>query len=376
MPRTTPCALCGLALSGLALCTLALAAGPAWAQLAHHPFALGGNEGAVGHQNALGAWLLGQESRFALKLTGAVRGTKSGGIGAAPGLVALSFAYGVFHAAGPGHGKAVITAYMTSNEVALRRGLVIALLAALLQGLVATALVRIAPVLHPATPPRMTAPADWIEPPTYLGIALLGVVLVWRKGRALRAVLRHLAPPALFARSSYDPTSFVLAAAGSTMHFETTLAVPESRRFFSDADLGNAGSAVHAPDCTCSHMPDPTRLGAADRLNWKAATLAVVTAGARPCSGAILVLVFALAQGVFAAGVAATFAMSLGTAMTTGALAILAVGAKALALRLFGGGSARSALLGPALEFAAAAAVLLFGMARVGAGLAGAHVTA
>ena len=129
----------------VAIGAIALVAQPAAAQLAHHPFAVGASEGAVGHQNALGAWLLGMESRFYLQLTHAVRLTKESAAGAA-GLVGLSFAYGVFHAAGPGHGKAVLTSYMLSNEVALRRGLVIALLAAILQGLVATAVVGIAEI--------------------------------------------------------------------------------------------------------------------------------------------------------------------------------------------------------------------------------------
>ena len=367
MPRTIPPLPVACT---LVACILALAAGPTWAQAAHHPFAIGGNEGAVGHQNALGAWLLAQESHFALKLTGAVRRTRSDGIGAAPGLIALSFAYGVFHAAGPGHGKAVITSYLASNEVVLRRGLLIALLAAILQGLVATALVGVAAVGLHATAPRMTAAAEWIEVASYVGIAMLGIVLVWRKGRALWATLRHVRPPAILAPSPYDPSGFVLVPAGSTMRFETSVAVAESRRFFSDADVTR-----HEPDCGCAHMPDPRRLGA-DRLDWRAAALAVVTAGARPCSGAILVLVFALAQGVFVAGVAATFAMSLGTAITTGGLAILAVSAKTRALHLFGDGSARSALLGRLLEFGAAAAVLLFGLALLGAWLAGAHLTA
>ena len=45
-------------------------------------------------------------------------------------------------------------------------------------------------------------------------------------------------------------------------------------------------------------------------------------------------LVFALAQGLFWAGIASTFVMGLGTAITVGAIATLAVGAKALAKRI------------------------------------------
>ena len=85
-------------------------------------------------------------------------------------------------------------------------------------------------------------------------------------------------------------------------------------------------------DCGHSHAPDPATLG--DGFSWRGAAATVVAAGSRPCSGAILVLVFALAQGLFAAGVAATFAMSLGMAITTGALACAAVFAKRLAMRL------------------------------------------
>ncbi len=356
----------------VAFCGLTLAASPAWAQLVHHPFAIGGTEAAVGHQNAVGAWLLGQESRFALKLASAVRGTRTGGLRAAPWLIALSFIYGIFHAAGPGHGKAVITAYMASNEVALRRGFTIALLAAILQGLVATALVGLAAIVLHATAARMTAAAEAIELASYVGIAMLGAILVWRKGRALRAALRHARPPAFLAPSTPTVglwTGLVPAPAASTMRYETSLRLPESRRFFSDA------GATHEPDCTCGLMPDPGRLAMHD-MDWKAAALAVAAAGARPCSGAILVQVFALAQGVFAAGVAATFAMSLGTAITTGALAALAVSAKTLALRLVGSGLPRSALLGRALEFAAAAAILLIGLALVSAWLAGRQFTA
>ena len=50
-------------------------------------------------------------------------------------LVGLSFAYGIFHAAGPGHGKAVISSYMLANEVALRRGILLSFVSAFLQAL-------------------------------------------------------------------------------------------------------------------------------------------------------------------------------------------------------------------------------------------------
>ena len=104
-----------------------------------------------------------------------------------------------------------------------------------------------------------------------------------------------------------------------------------------------------------------------------------MTAGARPCSGAILVLVFAAAQGIFLAGVAATFAMSLGTAVTTGALAIAAVHAKGLAVRMAGStgqSSHRAMVVGRLVEFIAAVCVLLFGAALLLAWFGGVHSAA
>ena len=88
---------------------------------------------------------------------------------------------------------------------------------------------------------------------------------------------------------------------------------------------------------------------------------AIFTVGIRPCSGAILVLVFALAQGLFWAGIAATFVMGLGTAITVATIAIIAVSAKDLARRLSGTKEGGGALAMRGLEFAAAGLVLLFG---------------
>ena len=90
----------------------------------------------------------------------------------------------------------------------------------------------------------------------------------------------------------------------------------------------------------------------------------LVAAGLRPCSGAALIPVFSRSQGLFAAGVAATFAMALGTAATTGAPATIAVFAKS-AVRLAAGKDSRAALVARGFEFATGLAVLAFGLALI-----------
>ncbi len=308
-------------------------AAPALAQ--NHPFAVGANEGAAGAGTGILGWILSEQARFYKALTAAVREAKTSSSGFWL-LAGLSFAYGVFHAAGPGHGKAVIASYMIANERALKRGLVLTFLAALLQGVVAVAIVGIAALVFDATARRMTEAAQAIELVSYAAVAGLGLWLVWTKGRAFFRDLRIAAPaPAL-------------AAAG----------VNTSSRFSCDAiEPGH----VHTADCGHFHAPDPATLDA--DFSWGSALATIVAAGARPCSGAILVLVFALAQGVMLAGVGAVAAMSLGTALTTGALAAIAVLAKDVALRLTSGGG-RSVLVARGAELLAAIVVLL-----VGAGL-------
>jgi nickel/cobalt exporter len=124
--------------------------------------------------------------------------------------------------------------------------------------------------------------------------------------------------------------------------------------------LGRNPVAGHpAGDCDHVHLPPPDVL---NRLTkWREMAAVVVAAGIRPCAGALVILVFALSQGSFAAGIAATFAMALGTALTTGAIAALAVFAKTLALRIAGGRGAAGAVAVAGLELLAAAFVLVLG---------------
>ena len=75
----------------------------------------------------------------------------------------------------------------------------------------------------------------------------------------------------------------------------------------------------HAEGEACNHIVDAKEL--AGPFDWRKVLAVVFSVGVRPCTGAILVLVFALTQGMFWAGVAATFAMAFGTAITVAALA-------------------------------------------------------
>ena len=305
----------------LALLMIGIAAGdPAHSQafqapVRKMPFGIGGSEGAASPPtNAFVAWLLAEQSAFYLAISQAVRAAKSDET-AVFGLVGLSFLYGVFHAAGPGHGKAVIASYMIANESALRRGTLIAFLAAALQGLVAIAIIGIIAVVLHGTARDMTAAGGIIELLSYAAIAAFGLWLVWRKGRSFLLAVRPSLPS--------DPAH------------------------------------IHDENCGHAHMPDPALLSRPMSLKDLAAT--VFAAGLRPCTGAILVLVYALSQGIFAIGVGAVVAMSLGTAITTSALAALAVFAKMLALRFAGGGSRRSEIAVRGLELAAAVIVTLLG---------------
>jgi nickel/cobalt exporter len=175
-------------------------------------------------------------------------------------------------------------------------------------------------------------------------IAVLGAWLVWTKGRGLVAALAGLRA---------RPHAVGAAATHAHDHHHH-----DHAHHHHGHDHGHA----HDADCGCghSHGPDPTDL--AGPGGWRRGLSAIVAVGARPCSGAILILVFTLAQGIFWAGVAATFIMALGTAITVAVMATLAVSAKALAARYANANSVYGNIALRGIEVAAALFVLAFGV--------------
>ena len=257
-------------------------------------------------------------------------------------LFGLSFAYGVFHAAGPGHGKAVISSYVVANRETWWRGVVLSFASAMVQAPVAVAVVGIAAVLLNATAATMKTTVYWIEVVSYLLIIAIGLRLVWAKGRAaICDVARHSQAEdrrrRRHARPSARPPCITITRTmiTPTMIMATRTITPRSRpcaQRITTTPIMRMATTTHTHDhAHCdhdhgsawshAHAPEPSEL--AGPGGWKRGLTAIVAVGLRPCSGAILVLVFTLAQGLFWAGVVATFVMGLGTAITVATIATL-----------------------------------------------------
>ena len=209
-------------------------------------------------------------------------------------LLLFSFVYGVLHALGPGHGKVVITTWLATHPSKLKSSIGLTLAASLLQGLVAIGLVVVVLTLLQLPARQLHLSSFWLEKGSYALVGVLGLLLCWRALKKLRALLRK---PKF--------TAF-------TPHH------------------------VHDQHCGCGHqhMPDPKQLERDE--DWRARPLIVLSMGMRPCSGAIMVLLFSKVIGVFGWGVASALAMAAGTSITISSLALLVHAFRTLAVKLSG----------------------------------------
>ena len=353
---------------GLALCvgaavTVLALDGAVHALMAQNPFGGPRPDAQVG---GIVGWLLTKQSEFYREMSSTIRAAKSDG-SAVWTLLAISFAYGIFHAAGPGHGKAVISSYLVANQETARRGIVLSFASALMQSLVAVVIVGICAWLLNATAKTMCGAEKIIEIASYTLIAAFGARLVWTKGGGFMRALQAERPEPAMALAAHDHGHH-----GHDHHHHDHAHAHAAHHDHAQEHVQEPDH-VHDEHCGHSHGPDPSEL--AGPGGWRRGFGAILAVGVRPCSGAILVLVFALAQGLFWAGIAATFVMGLGTAITVATIAVIAVSAKDLARRLSMGREGGGALIMRGVEFAAAGLVLLFGVGLLFGYIAAERVT-
>jgi ABC-type nickel/cobalt efflux system permease component RcnA len=253
-------------------------------------------------------WVMDKQRSFYGAMSLSIRQMKSQSpFAAALTLMLLSFGYGVFHAAGPGHGKAVISAWLLATENELRRGILIAFMSAVVQALTAIVIVSALLVFVTAVGTTARDVAGFLESASYALITMMGAYLIWT---AFRPHQHAEAAP---------------RADGQDLQ----------RDAHDHHDHGHHHAHDHVdPHCDCghAHVPEATQV----KGEWslaKAVSLAFAV-GIRPCSGALLVLIFANTLGLYWAGITSTFVMALGTAITVSIIAAIAVYSKKLAISL------------------------------------------
>ncbi len=157
----------------------------------------------------MAAWFLQKQAEFHRALTLALR-EAANDRGGVLMLMSLAFAYGVVHAIGPGHGKAVISGYIVANESALKRGIALAFGAAAVQALIALGVVLVIAKIVGGTARDVDRSVVVIETLGFSLILAMGLWIVWRKGRALLGLTPaeaacthdHGPSPAVFAKGA------------------------------------------------------------------------------------------------------------------------------------------------------------------------------
>ena len=321
-------------------------------------------------------WVNVQQQQFYRALTGALKSMRDGG-GGLWLLVGLSFAYGIFHAAGPGHGKAVISSYMLANEVALRRGVMLSFVSAFLQAVSAIVLMGAVYLALRGTSVSMTDATHFLEIASYALITAFGLWLLWRKAGPRVAALVGRAP--VRSLSAAGVPAAVAARVEHRHHAHDGHYHDHDHHGHAHHDHVHHGHDHHhhhhhhgpgevCETCGHSHAPDPAMLAGKD-FDWRTAWAAVAAVGVRPCTGALIVLSFSFLHGLIFGGIVSVMAMALGTAITVSALATVAVTAKNWAVAFAGDGRMGNHIHA-AIEIAGAALVFVLGLTLLTASLA------
>lgn len=266
-------------------------------------------------------------------MAGALRGLRTGSPGAVWSLCAVTFTYGLFHAVGPGHGKVVLGGYGLSRRVALRRLAVLSLLASMAQAAMAVGLVVIGVWAFDWGRGEMTNTAERLMAPvSYGAMALLGLYLVVRgMGRIWRLLGGAPRPAFDGAATAAHPSPAPLRSGLAGLARQQVNAAQDpaeqavpAARFLA---LGRGAAATAGPICPdCGHRHGPSLDEVAGLRSFREAIVLIGVIALRPCTGAVFVLLLTWRMGVLYAGVLGAFAMGLGTALITMAVAMGAAG--------------------------------------------------
>lgn len=292
-------------------------------------------------------WLQMRQQEAHRSLTAGLRLMREDPWGGRAALIGASFLYGVLHALGPGHGKALVGAYAVATRATARRAAGLALAAAMAQAVFAILLVYGLLLVLDRGGRKAVGLAEGVFTPLSGALMIgLGLWLAWRGFGIWRSRRPLLLAPTAAPKPAPAPPEFRLAApqgaaaSGRALSLAFAGAAPQIPAALTPVGLpAQAHAHVHAEDCGCGgHGPTPAQAAAAD--TWRARAAVVAATALRPCTGALMILVAAWAMGWPWAGVFAALAMGLGVGAATGGVALGFAGALGLAERLGAGRAA------------------------------------
>ncbi|MCZ4282254.1 hypothetical protein O4H49_15810 [Kiloniella laminariae] len=339
-----------------------IARGQTWLQVLFFLFLLAGTIlladalfGVVGifPSEEAGIWasfletLRSQQRAFSSILGDGVRALGDGlGFDSLIHLVWICFLYGVFHALGPGHGKAVIATYTLSTDTKIRSVVGLSMAASFMQGLTAITIVGLCYLLIDSGVRSASLAAESVmEPLSYGAVVVVGGVLLWRGLRL--------------------PASQCCAHDHSDEPGHSHVSVPQKP----NSEITHSHSHVHrhdglsagnakGHDCCASSVPRSRLSGLKPYRDIVAIVLAI---GIRPCTGALLVLILAFVLGHWAGGLAAVLAMSLGTGLTVSLLALAAKGVRFPLLKILDELGVQTAIIARVVSIGGGLLIILIG---------------
>lgn len=312
-------------------------------------------------------WINAKQLELRRHLQQAVQQLKTGdALGGALVLAFVSFLYGVLHAAGPGHGKAIISSYLVASGETARRGVLLAFISSVFQALSAIILVGALFLIFGRLLQRqMKVWEDYLEIGSYALIALVGAWLLFSQIRSRYFAKRSHGHDHDHAHAPDHAHAHDHSHAHTHDH-----AHGHDHHHHHEHSHDHHAEHVHGEACDhCGHQHLPAPQQLEGQWSWKRAFALSFAVGIRPCTGALIVLGLAMSQGLYLAGIGATFAMALGTAITVSALAILSVTARDLATRLAGQGSVWSERIYAAAGLGGSALILVMGLVLLAAAL-------
>ncbi|MGF1702769.1 nickel/cobalt transporter [Photobacterium makurazakiensis] len=212
-------------------------------------------------------------------------------------LAGFSFLYGVLHALGPGHGKVIVTTYLATQPTKVKTSLMLTLMSAVCQALVAVALVSVLLWGFNASMREVNSQAVKFMTISSALVSILGGMICWRAFKGFRR------------------------------------SIAASKKLGYGHDNHEHHDHNHSDECGCGHrhVAPPEKVDNAKTLREYAGV--IMSIGLRPCTGAIMVLLFANMVGLYWMGVVSALVMSLGTALTTSVLALLTLSGKRIVHR-------------------------------------------